>query len=305
MRTMQHEARSLIGGLGHLVRGRPDIAVDHALLAQGMHRPTHEHFEAAKEVLRYAWSTADYRLTYGGPSCTSLELSSDVEPRRPFDEAIEYGLYGMSDAAHAVPGTSVANSKSMGGYGIMMGGALIEWRAYRFHTIIPSSTHGEMLGASRLAPRLVYHRRIAQFLGIPQDRPTPLFTDNDGVWSLAKDTAPTTSMVYIIRHVRLLQQMVERGEIAVFQVDGRLNPSDAFTKYLDKISRKMHYLFMMGKHREAREFWRSSSHFKNFKPKKIVPVPSPPISLPSTVTAALSSRDATASSSSLPTSSES
>ena len=99
--------------------------------------------------------------------------------------------------------------------------------------------------------------------------------------------------------------MVESGEIAVFQVDGRLNPSDAFTKHLDKLSRKMHYLFLMGQPEEARRVWLSSSVYKTYKPKKITPVPAPPIELPSSVTAKLKQMDRTVPTESSPSFSES
>ena len=70
-------------------------------------------------------------------------------------------------------------------------------------------------------------------MGIVQGA-TPLFTDNDGTWYVARDAQSTTSMTYIIRHVRFIQQAEYDAAVKVFQIDGELNPTDAFTKYKTK-----------------------------------------------------------------------
>jgi hypothetical protein len=56
MKANQELGRSLVGGLGHLARGRFDIVFDHAIAAQSMARMSDEATEAAKEILRYAAS---------------------------------------------------------------------------------------------------------------------------------------------------------------------------------------------------------------------------------------------------------
>ena len=161
----------------------------------------------------------------------------------------------------------------------MLAAAALEWRSYRFHTMVTDSTSGEALDASRLALRLVYYRRLLQFWNKPIVGPTPQFTDNDGVWYIARDAAATTRMIYIIRHIRLIQQIEHDGEIKTFQVDGRLNPADAFTKWLDSNTRTRHYLFLMGYPKQARDVWMHSKAYKTFVPKKLTPVPKPPITI--------------------------
>jgi hypothetical protein len=66
-----------------------------------------------------------------------------------------------------------------------------------------------------------------------------VLTDNDGVWSIAKDATGTTSLIYIIRHVRFVQQAQEHGEIKVEQLDGRINPTDGLTKCVYEIYCRM------------------------------------------------------------------
>ena len=273
MRAMQTEARSLIGGLGHLARGRIDVTVDHALLAQHMHRPTYETFEHAKEVLRFAWSSEDASMVHENLSVDAICGDKPDEPIRPYDDDVERGLYGMSDATHTTPAETVAGSKSMGAYAVMLGGAAIEWKSWRHHTLTTDVTSSETLSASRLAPRLIYFTSLMRFMGMPPPRPPPLFTDNDGTWYVSKDATSATRQTYIIRHVRFLQQAVEMEHVGTFQVDGRLNPVDALSKWLEVAERIRHYLFLMGQPAKALQVWRDSKAFKQYKPKRIVPVP--------------------------------
>ena len=79
-------------------------------------------------------------------------------------------------------------------------------------------------------------------------------------------------MVYIIRHVRFIQQAEFDREIKVYQVDGWLNPTDPFTKYMPGTDKRRHYLFLMGFPAAARRMWLDSAKFKTWKPKKLVPV---------------------------------
>ena len=106
-----------------------------------------------------------------------------------------------------------------------------------------------------------------------------MLCDNDGVWSIAKDATGTTSLIYIIRHVRFVQQGQEEGEFYIAQMDGclKLNPTDGLTKWLPRDTRKRDNLFLMGFPVEAYKTWISSKLFKSFVPRKIVPPPAPPV----------------------------
>jgi hypothetical protein len=127
--------------------------------------------------------------------------------------------------------------------------------------------------ASKLTARGVLYRGTLQFLGVAQDRPTHLFTDNDGTWYVARDAASTTSMTYIIRHVRFIQQAEFDAAIKCFQIDGELNPPDVLTKYKSSGDFKRHMAFMMGFPEVALKIWQTSPKFLKHKAKRIMPVP--------------------------------
>ena len=57
--------RRLIGSLCYLVHTRPDLAFAVGYVSRFMERPTMEHLQAVKRILRYMAGTLDYCLHYG------------------------------------------------------------------------------------------------------------------------------------------------------------------------------------------------------------------------------------------------
>ena len=56
--------RRLVGSLRYLVHTRPDLAFTDGYVSRFMERPTVEHLQAVKRVLRYVAGTLDYGLHY-------------------------------------------------------------------------------------------------------------------------------------------------------------------------------------------------------------------------------------------------
>ena len=282
MRGMQANARSLAGKLGHLARGRVDMTLDHALCAQVISRASHSAYAHLLEILRFVWANEDTKLIFPGTIVEHWrhEPGPYREPIRPYDEEVDYDMYGLGD--HSMARVDVPNSKCMGAHAVMFMGGALDWKAYRHHTIITHSTGGETIVASRLGQRLVTERRKLNFLGEPRVGPTNLFTDNDGTWSVSRNASTVTRQMYEINHVRMLQELSDTSEIRAFQCDGDLNPIDAGTKWLEAVHRKRHYAFLQGQPAAARAQWLACARYKSWKPKKIEPVPLPPISVPET-----------------------
>jgi hypothetical protein len=64
--------RRLIGSLRYLVHTRPDLAFAVGYMSRFMERPTMEHLQAVKQILRYVVGTLDYGLHYGRAPGTVL-----------------------------------------------------------------------------------------------------------------------------------------------------------------------------------------------------------------------------------------
>ena len=54
--------RNLIGSLRYLTHTRPDLLYSVGILSRYMEKPSQEHLNAVKRVIRYVKGTADYRL---------------------------------------------------------------------------------------------------------------------------------------------------------------------------------------------------------------------------------------------------
>ncbi|KAF2303855.1 hypothetical protein GH714_023898 [Hevea brasiliensis] len=112
--------RSTIGSLLYLLFTRPEISFTVNRLAQYMHRPTEEHWQAVKRVLRYLQGTAEYGLL--------LRPSS----------VYEISAYSDSDWAG-----SIEDRKSTTGFAIYLGRNLVSWASKKQRSVSRSSTEAE------------------------------------------------------------------------------------------------------------------------------------------------------------------
>jgi hypothetical protein len=254
MKPMQEEFRSLVGILIYISRLRYDVSQETARVAAFLHRPTVEAFEHAMQIAAYLRGTPDFTVVFGGG--LDLTIGDIIAPYDPLGR-IMGGLYAIGDANHQPPGPDTVSSRSMGGRAIMFAGAAISCTAKKFHTMVRSSTDGEVLVASDADMDLVYYGGIAQFLGVAHDRPTPIFTDNDAAIFVAADEMSAKNLPYIIKHLRILQESEERGDIKMYKVPGHLNPADALTKFIEKepTARVRHMMYLMGHYQEALALW--------------------------------------------------
>ena len=124
--------RRLIGSLRYLVHTWPDIAFAVGYMSWFMERPTMEHLQAVKRILRYVAGTLDYGLHYG----------------RPPDTARFVGYYD-SDLAG-----DVDTSKGTTGMMFFLGDCLFSWQSLKQKVVALSSCE-----ADTSPPPLPQHRR--------------------------------------------------------------------------------------------------------------------------------------------------
>ena len=110
----------LIGKLLYLTMTRPDIAFVVQVLSQYMHSPKNSHMEATLRVVRYIKGTAGLGLFM--PSNNMSELVA----------------YCDSDW-----GACIESRKSVTGYIVKLGSALVSWKAKKQNTVSRSSAEAE------------------------------------------------------------------------------------------------------------------------------------------------------------------
>ncbi|XP_039818450.1 secreted RxLR effector protein 161-like [Panicum virgatum] len=103
------EYRRLVGSLRYLVHTRPDLAFSVDYVSWFMQRPTAEHLQAVKRILRYVAGSLDYGLHY--PRCPGA-----------------MHFIGYFDSDHA---GDIDTSKSTSGSLFFIGRCLVSWQSVK------------------------------------------------------------------------------------------------------------------------------------------------------------------------------
>jgi hypothetical protein len=96
-----------------------------------------------------------------------------------------------------------------------------------------STTEAEYVAGTHAAKEAIWLRRLISEIISPLKRPTPLFCDNNGARSLAKDGAvfhPRTKHIDIRYH--FIRETVENRHITIIQISTHENFADILTKPL-------------------------------------------------------------------------
>ncbi|CAH9123451.1 unnamed protein product, partial [Cuscuta epithymum] len=125
------EYRSVVGSLQYLALTRPDVSYAVNKLSQFLHRPTTEHWEATKRVLRYLRHTVDHGLLLRRSSALSLHAYSDAD------------WAGNPD-----------DYTSTGAFVIFLGPNAISWSSRKQRTVARSSTEAEYRSVATTAAEL-------------------------------------------------------------------------------------------------------------------------------------------------------
>ncbi|XP_028547978.1 uncharacterized protein LOC110101801, partial [Dendrobium catenatum] len=158
-----HLFRKLAGSLQYLSITRPDIAFATNNICQHMHAPRNSDYTALKHLLRYLKGTIDFGL-----------------PIAP--GALQLRCYTDADWA-----ADVTDRKSVSGFCTFLGPNLISWSVKKQNTVARSSTEAEYRSLSAATSDVLWIRRLANDLGIPQTSPTTIHCDNISAIALANN----------------------------------------------------------------------------------------------------------------------
>ena len=120
----------------------------------------------------------------------------------------------------------------MAGYVIMIGGAPIDWRAYRSKVTPLSSCQGEYCAASTATVATLGVRGIGKFFDIPNTGPTVVFCDNKAAVQLSDGDTSSKRMVHIATRIAFLREQVHDKSIMLYHIGAEGQLADIFTKPL-------------------------------------------------------------------------
>uniref|UniRef100_A0ACD6AJ28 Uncharacterized protein n=1 Tax=Avena sativa TaxID=4498 RepID=A0ACD6AJ28_AVESA len=154
--------RRLVGRLRYLAHTRPDLAFSVGYVSRFMHRPTTEHQQAVKRIVRYVAGTLDHDLYY--PRCPG---------------AAHFVRYND----HA---GDIDTSKSTSGILFFLGKCLVSWQSVKQPVVAMSSCEAEYIAASTACTQALWLARLLGDLG--QDtNAVQLMVDSKSALALAKN----------------------------------------------------------------------------------------------------------------------
>lgn len=203
--------RSTIGSLLYLLFTRPEISFTVNRLAQYMHRPTNEHWQEVKRVLRYLQGTTEYGLLL-----------------RP-STVCEINAYSDSDWAG-----SIEDRKSTTGFAIYLGRNLVSWASKKQRSVSRSSTEAEYRAIANTTSEVLWIRNLLQELGV-QTRIPILWSDNLGATALTVNPVYHSRMKHVQIDVHFVRDKVQANEIQVRYISTKDQIADVLTKPLSKL----------------------------------------------------------------------
>lgn len=245
----RHSYQSLVGGLNWLAcNTRPDLSTAVSFLAAYSHCPSKGHMEAALYVVKYLRSTASHGIAFH----SSAPATSEAYVHYPFPHDAE-AYHDASTVPHDKPhllsvytdanfGSQLGNSvpdgtevemfkfRSISGYLIMRCGGPIAWRAARQDRCSRSTCEAEVTAIDEATKDVLSLRHRCEDMHLPDSSiPTPVFNDNSGAVQWSKNTTSKGMRHVNVRHCAV-RDSVRAKEIAIFHINGKVNPSDIFTK---------------------------------------------------------------------------
>ncbi|XP_040384201.1 uncharacterized mitochondrial protein AtMg00810-like [Oryza brachyantha] len=118
--------RRLVGSLRYLTHTWPDLAFSVGYVSRFMQRPTTEHQQAVKRIIRYFTGTLDHGLYY--PRCPGKAQ-----------------FIGYTDSDHA---GDIDTSKSTSGILFFLGKCLVSWQSVKQQVVALSNCEAEYIAAS-------------------------------------------------------------------------------------------------------------------------------------------------------------
>jgi hypothetical protein len=179
--------RQLIGSLMYLVNTRPDIFFVVNTLSQFHVEPRHEHWIAAKHVLRYIRGTLNYGLRY-----TS---STDIQ------------LHGFTNSDWA----GSAEDRSTSGMCFSMGSVMISCRKQKFVAL--STAEAEYIAACEACTEAVWLRKLISGLFHQVPDSTVIYCDNQSCIRLSEHPVFHERSKHIEIKYYFIRDKVQEGEV--------------------------------------------------------------------------------------------
>ncbi|GLC47439.1 hypothetical protein PLESTM_002074400 [Pleodorina starrii] len=200
----------LIGSLLYLPVGtRPDISHSVGALARYMAKPTVEHWEFAKGVLRYVAGT------------TALGIVFSAKSSAP-------SLHGYCDSDYAA---CVDTRRSTTGYVFLNAGGAVSWSSRLQPTVATSTAEAEYMASGSACKEALWFRHLARDLKLGVSS-VPIKCDNQAAIKIIENPISSARSKHIDVLHHFVRERVVRGEISYSYCKSADMVADCLTKPL-------------------------------------------------------------------------
>ena len=234
-----------------MVTCRPDISYPVVKLSQYSITPAREHYEAAKQLLLYLKATKTDGIYYWR-STPHKDLPEGPLPTTKYDthQATYEETKNENTLEAAVDSDWAADSKhrkSVSGIVLQIAGGAVLYKTKFQDTIALSSTQAEFSAACDAGKCILFVRSLLDEIGLPQDKATTLYIDNNGALLMANAQQPTRRTRHVEIKQFVLLEWVENDLLELQRITTSDNYSDGFTKPLGRILHYRHFDRVMGR----------------------------------------------------------
>jgi hypothetical protein len=195
-----------------LVHTRPDLAFSVGFVSRFQERPTVEHLQAVKRILRYVAGTTEFGLHYTRASTAARFIG-----------------YSDSDLAG-----DIDTSKSTTGSLFYYGGCLISWQSIKQKVVALSSCEAEYVAMTTAATQALWlSRLLAELLGRKVEV-VELKVDNKSALALAKNPVFHDRSKHIRTKFHFIRDCLEEGSIRAEFIPTADQLADILTKSLGR-----------------------------------------------------------------------
>lgn len=212
--------RRLMGRLIYLAFTRPDLGYVVHVLAQFMHAPRQQHWEAALRVVRYL---------KGSPG-QGIVLSSVCD--------LHSTAWCDSDWA-----SCPLTRQLVTGWIVFLGSSPISWKTRKQHTISRSSAEAEYRSMADVTAELKWLRALLGSIGVSHSGACSLFCDRKYALYIAHNTVFHERTKHIEVDCHYIRDAIHAGLVSTTHVPNTEQLADIFTKALDT----RQFLYLLGK----------------------------------------------------------
>ncbi|XP_023762718.2 uncharacterized mitochondrial protein AtMg00810-like [Lactuca sativa] len=206
------EYRSIVGGLRYLCHTRPDISYVVGVVSRFLERPTEQHNQAVKRILRYIKGTLNLGLVY----------TRSKEKKH---------IIAYSDSNHA---RDVNDRRSTSGMVFYLNKNLVTWSSQKQQCVALSSCEAEFMAANLATCQGIWVRRLVQEITGEKLGPVTILIDNKSTLELVKHPVFHGRSKHIDTRFHFIRNCIECGDVIAKFVASMEQQADILTKPLAK-----------------------------------------------------------------------